>query len=380
MTSLTLHLAAAAPAAPPLWRILTQVGYFSALALSGGLFLALAFLLPAAARGGAAERALRGLVPFIAVFTVIAAYAQYAGRIARSKLALSFTESLSPGTFGAYLDLPKEKGAWISASAMATVQLGLFALAVVLLLGVWRLRGRAMAAVAGLGFAVVLLAASAPSLTSAVVGMDAAANRVLKLAHILACVVWLGGLFVLAAAGLRARRSGVDGAGAFERMWVRFSAWAMGAVIAVGVSGLWLTWVHVGSFAQFVTTPYGRYLLIKLVLVAGMVAAGAYNVRVLIPAIRRARLVGDEDTVVRLVLHHFPKVVTAEAVAGIGVLLIVPFLSGSARKQADGAAAGPFDWETFGIGALLVVLLIGACAAAVRVGSQPSGAAGVPAA
>lgn len=139
--------------------------------------------------------------------------------------------------------------------------------------------------------------------------------------------------------------------------------------------------MHVGSFAQFVTTPYGRYLLIKLVLVAGMVAAGVYNVRVLIPAIRRARLAGDEDTVVRLALHHFPKVVAAEAVAGIGVLLVVPFLSGSARKQADGAAAGPFDWETFGIGALLVVLLIAACTAAVRLGAdRPAAAAGAPAA
>ncbi|MFD9827567.1 CopD family protein [Tsukamurella tyrosinosolvens] len=381
MTSLTLHLAAAAPAAPPLWRILTQVGYFGALALAGGLFLTVAFLLPAAARGGAADRTLRALAPYIAAFTAVAAYAQYAGRIARSKLGVSFAESLSPANFGAYLDLPREKGAWISAAAMATVQLGLFALAVVLLVVVWRLRGRGAATVAGAGFAVVMLAATAPSLTTAVVGMDAAANRVLKLAHILACVVWLGGLFVLAAAGLRARRSGADGAGAFERMWVRFSAWAMGAVIAVGVSGLWLTWVHVGSFAQFVTTPYGRYLLIKLVLVAGMVAAGVYNVRVLIPAIRRARLAGDEGTVVRLALHHFPKVVAAEAVAGIGVLLVVPFLSGSARKQADGAAAGPFDWETFGIGALLVVLLIAACTAAVRLGAdRPAAAAGAPAA
>ncbi|NMD54590.1 MULTISPECIES: copper resistance D family protein [Tsukamurella] len=380
MASLTYYLAAGAPATPPLWRILTQVGYFGALALSGGVFLVLAFLLPVAARGGAAERAVRGLVPYVAAVTLIAGYAQYAGRIARSKLGLSFTESLAPSRFGAYLDLPKEKGAWISAPVMATAQLGLFALAVALLVALRLVDGRAMAVLAGAGFAVIVLAASAPSLTTAVVGMDAAANRILKLAHILACVVWLGGLFVLAAAGLRARRSGADGAGAFARMWGRFSAWAMGAVIAVGVSGLWLTWVHVGSFAQFVTTPYGRYLLIKLLLVVGMVVAGAYNVRVLIPAIRRARLAGDGPTVIRLALHRFPRVVAAEAAAGIGVLLIVPFLSGSARKQADGAAAGPFDWETFGVGALLVVLLVVGCTAAVRVGSTRSaGAAGAPA-
>ncbi|GAA1094861.1 hypothetical protein GCM10009648_37660 [Tsukamurella spumae] len=373
-----MHVAAAAPAAPPLWRILTQMGYFGALALSCGLFLALAFLLPAGARGGAADRSLRALVPAVAVFVVVAGYAQYAGRIARSKLGYSFTESLAPSRFGAYLGLPAGKDAWVPASVMATAQLGMFALAAILLLVVRRLQGRAAAIVATVGFAVVVLTASAPSLTTAVAGMDATANRVLKLTHILACVIWLGGVFVLAAAGLRARRSGIDGAGAFERMWVRFSAWAMGAVIAVGVSGLWLTWVHLGSFAQFVTTPYGRYLLIKLVLVAAMVGAGAYNVRVLIPAIARARLAGDDGTVVRLALHHFPRVVAAEAIAGVGVLLIVPFLSGSARKQADGAAAGPFDWETFGIGALLVALLVGACVVAVRAGA-PRPVAAAPA-
>lgn len=366
MTSLTFFVAAPAPAAPPLWRIVTQVGYFGALALATGVFLALAFLLPAHARGGAAERSLRSLAVPVAAFIAVAGYAQYAGRIARTKLGYSFADSLSPTHFGAYLALPAEKGAWISAAVMATVQLALFGVLAVLVLAAVRLRGRVLALVSAAGFAVAMVAAAAPSLTMSITTLDATANRVLKLTHILACLVWLGGVFILGAAGFRARRTGVDGAGAFERMWARFSIWAMAAVVAVTVSGAWLAWVHVGTPAQFVTTAYGRFLLAKIVLVALMVAAGAYNVRVLIPAIRRARLAGDDNTVVRLALHHFPKVVAAEAIAGIAVLLIVPFLSGSARKQADGAAAAPFDGESFGVGALLVALLVGGCVAAVR--------------
>ncbi|CAM3710020.1 CopD family protein [Tsukamurella strandjordii] len=363
MTSLTMLEAAAGPAAPPLWRILTQVGYFGALALATGFFLTLAFLLPAHARGGAADRSVRALAVPVAAFVAVAGYAQYAARIARSKLGSTFAESLSPARFGDYLALPREKGAWISAAAMATVQLALFALLAVTIVAMVRFGGRAVAVA---GFAVAILAASAPSLTATITTLDATANRALKLTHILACVIWLGGVFVLGAAGLRARRTGVDGAGAFERMWARFSVWAMAAVVAVIVSGVWLSWVHVGTVGQFVSTSYGRFLLLKIVLVMLMVAAGAYNVRVLIPGIRRARLAGDDAGFVRLALRHFPVVVAAEALAGIAVLLIVPFLSGSARKQADGAAAGPFDWNSFGVGALLVALLVGGCVLAVR--------------
>ncbi|KXO99235.1 CopD family protein [Tsukamurella pseudospumae] len=374
MTSLTLHLAAAAPAAPPLWRILTEVGYFAGLALASGFFLALAFLVPAYARGGGAERSVRSLAVPIAVVVAVAGYLQYAARIARTTLGYSFSESLSPARFGAYLALPREKGAWISSAVMSTIQLAAFLVVALLIAATIRMSGGVLAIASRIGLVLTVVTAMLPSATTAISSLDAGAKTVLTATHILACIVWLGGVFVLGAAGLLARSTGLDGAGAFERMWARFSVWAMGAVVAIATSGLWLAWVHVGSFAQFVTTPYGRYLLIKLVLVATMIGAGVYNVRVLIPAIARARLAGEDDTVVRLALYHFPKVVAAEAVAGVGVLLIVPFLSGSARKQADGAAAGPFDWETFGIGALLVALLVGACVAAVRVGAPRAAA------
>lgn len=113
--------------------------------------------------------------------------------------------------------------------------------------------------------------------------------------------------------------------------------------------------------------PYGQHLTIKLVAVCALLAAGAYNTRVLLPRIRAARADGDTRTMLRLAVHHFPVVVAAESVIAIAVLAVVPFLRGSARAQAGAAAAGPFDLTVFGCGTVLVVLTAAALWAGTRV-------------
>ena len=133
-------------------------------------------------------------------------------------------------------------------------------------------------------------------------------------------------------------------------------------VLAVGmvlVSGVWLTYREVGAWGQFVTTPFGRFLLAKIVLVVGLVAAGAYNQLVLMPKIARAQRAGRVSNVFAYVLVTFPRVVLTEVVLGIGVLAIVPFLNGSARSQAVGhEVEGPvMDGRLFSAGLLLVATL-----------------------
>ncbi len=140
--------------------------------------------------------------------------------------------------------------------------------------------------------------------------------------------------------------------------------WCVGAMI---VSGAWLAWTHVGSPGQLLSTPYGRHLTLKLVLVGALMAAGAYNTRVLLPRLRAARASGDTRTTLRLAVHHFPAVVAAESAVGIAILAVVPFLRGSARGQAGGPAAGPFDLAVFGCGAVLVALTAAALWAGTRV-------------
>src|SRR5262249_30414863 len=58
-----------------------------------------------------------------------------------------------------------------------------------------------------------------------------------------------------------------------------------------------------------------------------------------------------------LTLRHFPAVVTIETALGICVLVIVPFLAGSARAQAGDGVAPTVDGNILFLGLLLVACL-----------------------
>jgi putative copper export protein len=196
--------------------------------------------------------------------------------------------------------------------------------------------------------------------------LDTVLNSGLTQVHILGACAWLGGLFTLAVIG-RGRGLEESAGLSWARMWQRFSTVALVAVGAVVVSGVWLAWRHVGTVGQLVTTTYGRFLLVKLVIVAAMVAAGAYNQLALTPRIAKAHAEGDLGRGFALTLKHFPKVVAAETGLGLAVLVIVPFLSGSARTQAGGPPAPAVDGEILALGALLVATLMASLYASYRV-------------
>ncbi|MBH1934759.1 copper resistance protein CopC/CopD [Streptomyces sp. AV19] len=91
-------------------------------------------------------------------------------------------------------------------------------------------------------------------------------------AHLLAVGVWLGGLAALLAA-LRADD-------ALPREAVRrFSRLAFGAVCVLVVTGLYQSWRQVGSWSALTGTDYGRWLLVKVALVAAMVASAVFSRR-----------------------------------------------------------------------------------------------------
>lgn len=243
-------------------------------------------------------------------------------------------------------------------SAAALTQTAAYALVVVGLLVVWRHSSRWLA---GGVAAAALVTASIPEIPITATTFDVAMRDLLTFLHITGALVWVGGLVVLAAAGLVGRRTrnldAPNTARDWSQVWERFTIVALFAVGALIVSGTWLAWTHVGTPAQLLTTTYGRYLAIKLVVVVLMLAAGGYNTRVLMPKIAAARLAGDERSVIRIAAHHFPIVVAGEAVLGVVVLTIVPFLKGSARTQAGWPGAGPFDASVLGTGVVLVVLV-----------------------
>jgi putative copper export protein/methionine-rich copper-binding protein CopC len=156
--------------------------------------------------------------------------------------------------------------------------------------------------------------------------------------HMYSAAIWIGGLVGLAVLGASMRATSFRR----DRFWSatlrRFSVIATVCVGAMILTGLWMTWQHVGPPRLLVHTLYGETLLVKLSLVLILLGVAAVNQLWLLPRIDaiRARSGGSRSSVV---LRHFRKTVAAEAVLGMLILLVVPFLSGSARNQEFQAKA-----------------------------------------
>ncbi|WP_052391486.1 copper resistance D family protein [Streptomyces sp. NRRL B-24484] len=365
MNSLLLAANTAGYAAPPLWRVLTKTGYF--IGLAGAIGTAVTYattvrpaLRSAADDGDAAALRTRSAlhIACAGVVLLIAGYFQLAGRVARSGKGMPFGDALAPGRIGDYLGAPAAKGAWIAQGAVHLVQnvvLAATAAAMIALFApaVRRHLDRIALAVLPLSLAVTLTAAVP---TTAPADLDRWFDLVLDQIHIVSGTVWLGGLALLVSlAGARGRLG--DGAGLlWADIWRRFSLVAMTCVGAVALSGLWLTWKHVGTVSQLWTTGYGIALLVKAALVLGLVAAGAVNQFWLMPRIARARRADAAAPLLHLTLRHFPAVVWGEVVLGVGVLVVLPFLAGSARSEA-GSAKAVCSGSVFAAGAALALAL-----------------------
>ncbi|WP_051452157.1 copper resistance D family protein [Actinospica robiniae] len=152
--------------------------------------------------------------------------------------------------------------------------------------------------------------------------------------HLLGGGVWIGGLLGLALLALPGAVARQDSAAFWSGTIRRFSAAAMSCVAAIALSGLFLYWEHVDGPSQLFTTMYGRVLGVKILLFGTMLLLGTFNQFWLHPRIDALRSAGDERPLRAILLKQFPAVVGAEAVLGLAVLFVAPFLHGSARNQA----------------------------------------------
>ncbi len=115
-------------------------------------------------------------------------------------------------------------------------------------------------------------------------------TSVIDAVHLAGGVVWVGGLAMLLVLLRQARRDAGTGASPAVRaseMVVRFSHLATVAIIAVGLSGLLLGWLEVGSFDGLFTTGYGLLVFAKAVALVLVGLIGAYNHFRLVPAVQR---------------------------------------------------------------------------------------------
>ncbi|MBO3673832.1 copper resistance CopC/CopD family protein [Streptomyces sp. NEAU-YJ-81] len=128
----------------------------------------------------------------------------------------------------------------------------------------------------GLGFGgtvmAVGLSATWAMAEHASVGLQRQLAMPVDMIHLIAVGVWLGGLASLAVtlrAGEPIGRTAVR----------RFSRLAFGSVVALVVTGLYQSWRQVGSWGALTDTEYGRWLLVKVGLVAVLLGIAAISRR-----------------------------------------------------------------------------------------------------
>ncbi|MFG2823361.1 CopD family protein [Kitasatospora sp. NPDC048365] len=366
MSHLLLAAKTAGYTTPEIWRVLTKTGYF--IGLSGAIGSTVTYVatvrpaLRSAGTGAADASVLRRrsatYLAWAGVVLLVAGYFQLAARVARAGKGMPFGDALAPGKIWDYLQAPAAKGAWIAQGTLYLVQnivLVVTAAALISLFVPAVRRHVDLVALAALPAALaVTLIAGIPA--TAPTDLDRRLDPVFDQTHIVSGTVWLGGLALLVAlAGTRGRLG--EGAGLlWADIWRRFSLVAMVCVGAVTVSGLWLSWKHVGAVSQLWTTGYGVALLVKVALVLGLVAAGGFNQFWLMPRIAQARRADDSASLLHLTLRHFPKVVWGEVALGVAVLVVLPFLAGSARTEA-GDAKAVSSGSVFAAGAALAIAL-----------------------
>jgi copper transport protein len=96
--------------------------------------------------------------------------------------------------------------------------------------------------------------------------------------HIGAASVWIGGLIMTVLVVLPASRVDTTGRGSPLRDALpRFSQWALGATIAIAVTGGFAAWQQAGSWGAVTGTPYGRLLIAKSVAFAALILLGAMS-------------------------------------------------------------------------------------------------------
>jgi putative copper export protein len=97
--------------------------------------------------------------------------------------------------------------------------------------------------------------------------------------------IWLGMLFGVFLAGFRAIRDGgaFDGAALLGRLVRAYSPFALTGAAGVVGAGVVLAFAYVGNLDSLWSTTYGKTLLVKVALLAGVAALGAFNWRSLTP-------------------------------------------------------------------------------------------------
>ena len=143
------------------------------------------------------------------------------------------------------------------------------------------------------------------------------------LIHLLAVGAWVGGLPVLLLAAWEVRKTRSEGsaAAALTEIAARFSAIATVAVGLIVVTGVYSAWLQVLEPSRLWSTEYGVLLLVKLALVAPLLALGGVNLGWTRPRLAETGAVGARAR------RALRSMVIVEIVLAAAVLGVVGFLT-----------------------------------------------------
>lgn len=165
----------------------------------------------------------------------------------------------------------------------------------------------------------------------------------LDVAHVLAMSVWIGGLALLLLALPAATRRLPDGERTrlLAAALLRFSPLALGCVAVLLVTGTIQAIEHVGSWGALLDSGFGRAVLVKVALIAALIALGAVNRR---RVLSRLRVLAREGTPPGGAGHLLRRTLRAE----VGLVLVVLGVTAAlvSYSPPDSLAGGPFSANT----------------------------------
>lgn len=176
-------------------------------------------------------------------------------------------------------------------------------------------------------FAVVLAVAAVVTTSFGSHAAGVRDQRALAIAsdvlHLVMASVWIGGVvaFLHVLWGREARE--------VARLVARFSPLGIASVIAMIATGVFAISHHLSGPRELITEPYGQLVLGKILLMAPLIAIGAYNQRVLEPRLAAGTAPPT----------YFRRAVQAEAITMVLIIGLAGALASSAPPADDVATA-----------------------------------------
>ena len=247
---------------------------------------------------------------------------------------------------GEVVDVSVPADVWLFLTASRYGQMGLLKtvlaplFAALFVLTQHRISKIGMACTGAVGLALV----GAVSLTSHAAARADVIPFISDIVHVLAAVVWGGGLLSFAVLPWGMLRGGlVHHTRLIGRLVRRFSALALGATLAMATTGAIATYLHVYGPEALTITPYGRALLGKLIAFTLALGIAGAHLLIISPALTRQARRFAPDSAARNV-RHLQVLVQIEA----GLILCGMVLAGVLTTYTPAERPGHIahqDWQ-----------------------------------